>query len=406
VKEPAQMKLLIVVDMLLTGFDAPSATYLYIDKPMKDHSLFQAVCRVNRIDTSGEDKTHGYIVDYRSLFSMLKDSVIDYTKGAFENYDLNDLAGILKPIGPDNRSALDDLVEATNRLLLPIADSTKTEEILKYFVTESLDSELVATHERLRVEYYKQVSATIRAYSSLSGREDDAGYSEQEFAAVKIKIDHFVKIKDEVAVASGDYIDLQLYEPDMRKLIDTYIKSNRSRVVADLSNRPLLELLVSEGGKAIDGLPEGIKENPAAVAETVVNNIRRAIVEKAPTNPKYFDKLSALLAEVIKQSEDEAADYAQLLKTLLALADDVLAPKHDYPLEISRLGLSAGAIYDQLDHNIEMTQFADQVLMEAQDGWRHNQRKIREVRNALLVGVKDPVLVDRIIEVAKHYDNY
>ena len=67
VKEPGQMRLLIVVDKLLTGFDAPSATYLYIDKKMRDHGLFQAICRVNRLD--GEDKDYGYIIDYRDLFN-------------------------------------------------------------------------------------------------------------------------------------------------------------------------------------------------------------------------------------------------------------------------------------------------------------------------------------------------
>ena len=65
VEEPGQMKLLIVVDKLLTGFDAPSATYLYIDKQMHDHGLFQAICRVNRLD--GEDKEYGYIIDYKDL---------------------------------------------------------------------------------------------------------------------------------------------------------------------------------------------------------------------------------------------------------------------------------------------------------------------------------------------------
>ena len=65
-KEPQNMKLLVVVDKLLTGFDAPPCTYLYIDKSMQDHGLFQAICRVNRLD--GEDKDFGYIVDYKDLF--------------------------------------------------------------------------------------------------------------------------------------------------------------------------------------------------------------------------------------------------------------------------------------------------------------------------------------------------
>ena len=70
IEEPGQMKLLIVVDKLLTGFDAPPATYLYIDKQMRDHGLFQAICRVNRLD--GEDKEYGYIIDYKDLFKSLE----------------------------------------------------------------------------------------------------------------------------------------------------------------------------------------------------------------------------------------------------------------------------------------------------------------------------------------------
>ena len=71
--EPARMKLLIVVDRFLTGFDAPKATYLYIDKHMQDHGLFQAICRVNRLDT--DDKEHGYIIDYKQLFQCLANSI-------------------------------------------------------------------------------------------------------------------------------------------------------------------------------------------------------------------------------------------------------------------------------------------------------------------------------------------
>ncbi len=76
------MRLLIVVDKLLTGFDAPSATYLYIDKKMADHNLFQAICRVNRLD--GADKEYGYIVDYKDLFRSLEKTVKDYTGNGFD----------------------------------------------------------------------------------------------------------------------------------------------------------------------------------------------------------------------------------------------------------------------------------------------------------------------------------
>ena len=406
VKEPARMKLLIVVDMLLTGFDAPSATYLYVDKPMKDHSLFQAVCRVNRIDPTGDDKTRGHIIDYRGLFAILKDSLIDYTVGAFANYDPDDLVGIFKPVGTEDKTELDDMVEATNKLLSPIKDPSSTEQNLKYFVTASSDGEEISAFERLRVEYYKQVNSVVRAYSTISGRENEAGYTDVEFKVIKDKIEQFVKIKDEISVASGDYIDLKLYEPDMRKLIDTYIKSNRSKVVADLSDRPLLELLATEGAKAIESLPEGIQENSKAVAETITNNIRRTVIEKSPTNPKYFEKMSHLLSEVVKQLAQDSADYEALLKRLIALSDEVLNPKHSYPVEISNLGAGAGAIYDQVNEDILVTELANRILMDAQDGWRTNGMKSRILRNELLEFLNDEVLVDRIIEVAKHYENY
>src|SRR5437660_4974514 len=93
VEEPGQMKLLIVVDKLLTGFDAPSATYLYIDKQMRDHGLFQAICRVNRLDD--EDKDYGYIIYYKDLFKSLERAVNDYTSEAFDGYDREDVAGLL-----------------------------------------------------------------------------------------------------------------------------------------------------------------------------------------------------------------------------------------------------------------------------------------------------------------------
>jgi type I restriction enzyme R subunit len=298
------------------------------------------------------------------------------------------------------------MVEATNKLLSPVADPSSTEQNLKYFVTASSNADEISAYERLRVEYYKQVNSVVRAYSTLSGRENEAGYSDEDFKALKDKINKFVKIKDEISVASGDYIDLKLYEPDMRKLIDTYIRSNRSKVVADLSDRPLLELLSSEGIKAIENLPEGIQESSLAVAETITNNIRRTVVEKSPTNPKYFEKMSYLLNEVVKQLTQDSADYEVLLKKLIALSGDVLNPKHSYPAEISKLGASAGSIYDQVNGDISVTESANRILMNAQDGWRTNGMKSRILRNELLDCFKDEELVDKIIEVAKHYENY
>ena len=118
IDEPGQMKLLIVVDKLLTGFDAPPATYLYIDKQMQDHGLFQAICRVNRLD--GDDKEYGYIIDYKDLFKSLEGAVQDYTSGALDGYDKEDVAGLLEDRLGKARERLEEAREAVKALCEPV----------------------------------------------------------------------------------------------------------------------------------------------------------------------------------------------------------------------------------------------------------------------------------------------
>ena len=118
IDEPGQMKLLVVVDKLLTGFDAPPATCLYIDKQMRDHGLFQAICRVNRLD--GEDKEYGYVIDYKDLFRSLEQSITDYTGEAFDGYDKADVQGLLKDRLQQGRERLEEAREAVKALCEPV----------------------------------------------------------------------------------------------------------------------------------------------------------------------------------------------------------------------------------------------------------------------------------------------
>ena len=132
VNEPGQMRLLIVVDKLLTGFDAPSATYLYIDKKMQDHGLFQAICRVNRLDK--DDKEYGYIIDYKDLFNSLKNSIQDYTSGAFDKYDKKDVAGLLEDRLTKAKERLDETRETIKALCESVAPPKDTAAYIRYFV--------------------------------------------------------------------------------------------------------------------------------------------------------------------------------------------------------------------------------------------------------------------------------
>src|SRR5438094_6626936 len=160
VEEPGQMKLLIVVDKLLTGFDAPPATYLYIDKNMQDHGLFQAICRVNRLD--GEDKEYGYIIDYKDLFRSLEQSVKDYTGEAFSGYDTDDVEGLLKDRLQQGRERLEEAREAIKALSEPVEPPRDTPAYLSFFcAADSGDAAQLMANEPKRAALYKLAAAFL-----------------------------------------------------------------------------------------------------------------------------------------------------------------------------------------------------------------------------------------------------
>ena len=102
-------------------------------------------------------------------------------------------------------------------------------------------------------------------------------------------------------LASGDSIDLKLYEPAMRHLIDTYIRAEESEKISAFDDLSLVQLIVERGADAVDALPDGIRENKEAVAETIENNVRKLIIDESPINPKYYEKMSELLDALIEQ---------------------------------------------------------------------------------------------------------
>src|SRR6266508_4001883 len=184
VEEPGQMKLLIVVDKHLTGFDAPPATYLYIDKQMQDHGLFQAICRVNRLD--GDDKEYGYIIDYKDLFRSLETAVRDYTSGALDGYDKEDVAGLLEDRLEKSRERLEETREAVKALCEPVDPPKDTAAYLRYFCAkESGNAEQLKENEPNRLALYKHIAAFVRAFANLANELEEAGYTPAEISSLK-----------------------------------------------------------------------------------------------------------------------------------------------------------------------------------------------------------------------------
>ena len=402
INEPSQLKLLIVVDKLLTGFDAPSATYLYIDKEMRDHGLFQAICRINRLDET--DKEYGYVVDYKDLFQSLEGAVKDYTSGALDGYEPDDIKNLLTNRLTQAKQDLEEVREQVKALVEPVAPPKGTQEYLTYFISpERSSEEKIKSDERNRLTLYKLVSAYVRTYSEIASEMVDAGFTLEESVKIKAEVAHFEALRSEVKLASGDSPDLKLFEPGMRHLIDTYIKSDESVKVSTFDDLTFVELFISDPDKAIEAMPEGLKRSKQASALAIENNIRKVIVEENPVNPKYFEKMSELLEELVAKRRRDAVNYKEYLRQIAELAKQVKSPKLvDYPPTLDTPGRRA--LYDNFFPNQETTTLlVDATLHEnAQDGWRSNSAKRRLLGNSIaeaLITSGFSMLEERISEL-------
>jgi len=406
VKEPGQMKLLIVVDKLLTGFDAPPATYLYIDKHMQDHGLFQAICRVNRLD--GDDKEYGYIIDYKDLFKSLEGAVYDYTSGAFDGFDEDDVAGLLTDRLEKAKERLEATLEEVRALCEPVEPPKDTPAYLRYFCAkDTADKDQLKENESKRVALYKAAASLIRAYADLANELEKAGYTPDEIKKIKEEVEHYEKVRTEVKMGSGDYIDLKVYEPAMRHLIDTYIRAEDSKQISAFDDMSLIELIVERGSDAVHELPKGIAENRDAVAETIENNLRKVIIDEQPINPKYYEKMSELLDALIKERRQEALAYEQYLARIVELTRKVKNPGEsaDYPRSVNTP--AKRALYDNLDKNEALAIALDTDIRQTKkDDWRGNRFKQKEVRIAIRKHLKDESLVQRIFDLVCNQSEY
>ncbi|WP_027932186.1 type I restriction endonuclease subunit R [Amycolatopsis thermoflava] len=407
VNDPGQMRLLIVVDKLLTGFDAPSATYLYIDKKMQDHGLFQAICRVNRLD--GDDKDYGYIVDYRDLFNSLESAITDYTGGALEGYEKKDIEGLLSDRIEKAREDLDEALEKIRALCEPVEPPKNTLQYQQYFCArEQGNAEQIKANEPKRVALYKAVAAVTRAYANLANEMNDAGYSDAEAAAIKDEIAHYANVREEVKLGAGENVDFKQYEAGMRHLLDTYISAKPSEVVSDFEEAGLIQLIVEMGAVALDKLPAGIKKDPEAVAETITNNMRKVIIDERAMNPKYYDKMSQLLDAILEERRQGALEYQQYLAKLLEHATKLGKGESDtaYP-EWANNG-ARRALIDFFDQSPELAAVVDTTILHTKpDSWVGNPIKEKKVRRALARALPDNFdRLDELFELVKARHEY
>lgn len=379
--EPAQMKLLIVVDKLLTGFDAPSATYLYIDKSMRDHDLFQAICRVNRPD--GEDKDYGYIVDYMDLFRNVQLAVADYTSEAFDGYDKEDVEGLIKNRYDEAKFELEGTLISLEALVENVPAPQADTDFIEYFCGEdSENDEKTARRDTL----YALTASLSRSFANCCDRlVADYGYSEDDVNHLRGEISGYNKIKEMIKLASCDYIDLKPYEVDMRYILDTYIRAEDTRVVSELGNMSIVELLLQGKTTTPVDLVKDLPGNDEAKAEMIDNNLQHEIVKKMSSNSVYYGKLSDMLKNIIMQRKVAAMSYEEYLRQVVELAEAILHPETNgsYPDEIKE-SAARRALYDYFEENVELTIDVDGAIrVSIQPDWKRNFQKQQRIRLAI-----------------------
>lgn len=425
--EPARMKLLIVVDKLLTGFDAPSCTYLYIDKSMQDHGLFQAICRTNRLD--GEDKDFGYIVDYKDLFKKVEDAISVYSSELDHSTGGPDPEVLLQDRLKKGRERLDDAIEQLALLCEPVEPPKEELQYIHYFCGNTEIASDLKEREPQRTALYKGVVGLIRAYANIAEDLDAAGYGKNDQIRIKGLLEHYVKLRDTIRHASDEVLDLKAYEADMRHLIDTYIEARDPRKISPFDDIPLLEVIVKSGiAAAVNGKLGGLKGNKDAIAETIENNVRSKIIKQQISDPAFFAKMSKLLDEIIAERKRKALAYEKYLKKIADLVAQVQAGhEEDVPDALkkspavraifnnlidkaspSNIGESVGVSPTEKEKALQRAKDIDALVRKVKrNNFRGNQAKENEIKAAIYPLLGDDIAeVERIFEIIKQQAEY
>ena len=400
------MKVLVVVSKLLTGFDAPSCAYIYLDKSMQDHGLFQAICRTNRID--GEDKDYGYIIDYRGLFDSVGQAISVYTSELdMDDFESEDIGIMLQDRLEAGKKRMDNALEELALLCEPVVPPKGLLEYQHYFCgNPEKESDLKDTALR-RTQLYKKTVALIRAYANIASEMEEAGYTAKEIKDIEKEQDFYLKLREQIKKASGETLDMKTYEADMRHLLDAYIQAEDPEDITPFDGMSLLDIISNEGvAAAIGALPKGMKGNQGAIAETIENNVRKKIIKDQHLDPAFFEKMSKLLDELIKQRKANAITYEEYLKKIAELAKQANAGQSDDTPEVIN---SPGkrALYNNLEKNEDLVFKLDETLKSKSPAdWRGNKAKENVVKSELFQILNNVDEVERIFNIVKEQVEY
>jgi len=329
--------LIIVVDKLLTGFDAPRAMTLYIDKQLGEHNLLQAIARVNRLY---DGKDFGYIVDYRGLLGELDKALTAYT--SLSRFDLEDLTGAVIDVRTEISKA-----KTYYTHLESLFSEVKFKDDLESYV-------IVLSEKQKRDDFKEQLSHLARSFKlALTSEKIGDIFSENDIETYKKKIKFYNELRKVVQLRYHETCDFGKYEEQMQKLLDTFISAKGVNELTKLVN--IFEAEFDEEVLRVEG--------KNAKADTILSAISAVISEKMESNPAFYKSISQQIEDVLNEykakrlSEEQKLAKAKQLKDILTGIKKQDSAK--YPSEIQN-NHTLTSIYDNISdllNNIETVDF-------------------------------------------------
>jgi type I restriction enzyme R subunit len=338
-----ELEILIVVDKLLTGFDAPRASVLYVDKPMKEHTLLQAIARVNRLY---EGKDFGLIVDYRGLIQELDSAMRTYSGAGLENFDGKDLEGALV----DVISIVGKLRESYSNVVAIFKGIKNKQDKEEY--------ELLLGDEALRNDFYNQLS-NFGKYLGIALESEHVynAIGEEDIKLYKREFKFYQELRASVKLRYSDAIDHKEYEAKMRNLMDTYIAAEdiiQITAPVDILNEKEFEDELMRLG------------SPRAKADAIRTRMTKRISEKWDENPAYYKKFSERIEEIIEQYKEKRISELEYLEKMRNVMNDF------------RKGYSGTTYPEKIKHNIHAQAFYG-VVKEVLEDERYYEAGITEL---------------------------
>lgn len=293
------VEIVIVVSKLLTGFDAPRNTVLYLAKPLHSHNLLQAISRVNRLF---EGKEYGHIIDYVGVLGKLDEALTDYS--AFEDYAEEDL-----------QNAVQDIREEIRKVPL------KHSAVMDVFkgVDNKSDIESLERHlspKDIRDQFYERVLGYARILqTAFSSDEFYEEYSEDQIAFYRGELKRFQSLRKSVQLRYAEIISYKEYEPRVRKLLDSYIEADNVYEVTQSLNifdKMQVDEALSSYGKT-----------PASKADFIASNMKKVISENMDKDEAFYKKFSELIEATILAFEEGRIDEKEYLERVLETRDDL-----------------------------------------------------------------------------------